>query len=136
MAFEILEQTIEELELFYFGTSLDSHGHYFFRLDNDKMSCKTLNFPLGDGIPLAHHEKWPFNPESIIKSRKKGDVEFYNIKGCSIIAIVGSCVDERPNTKSVFFVYADLDYEQMKAKVLSNPTAKKIIDKMPFVLNW
>lgn len=130
------EQSLEQLELFYFGTDTENHGHYFWRIDKDRMSCKTLSFPLGEGIDYSMSDKWPFHPERVLKSEKKGDVEFYNINGYSVLAIVGSCIDERGGTKSIFFACHDFNYEQMIKFVLRNETARKIIDKMPFIVNW
>jgi hypothetical protein len=120
----------------YFGTSLTSHGHYFFKLRGDQMNDIGLSFPKGEGIPIMKYKEWPFNPEKMPDSRMKGDAEYYQINGYSIYAICGSCKDERGGTKSVFFTTETLTKEELKDKILSIPIAKSIIDQMPFKVMW
>src|SRR5258708_35808522 len=116
----------------YFGTSLNSAGHYFWELDGDWMGSSSLDF-----------KSVPFNPEEMPRKEKDqkyyyplGHVAFYNENGYSIIAIEGSCSDKRRASKSEFFVKEDLTQDEMKEKILSIPIAKKIIDKMPFEVKW
>ena len=116
----------------YFGTSLDSAGHFFWTLHDDHMAYEGLDF-----------KSVPFNPEEMPRQEKdqkysyrRGYVAFYNENGYSIIAIEGSCKDKRGGSKSVFFVKEDLTQAEMKEKILSIPIAKKIIDKMPFEVKW
>lgn len=106
----------------YFGTSLTSHGHYTWDLSGDSMVKKRL-------MPNT-----PFNPYELNKSQKKGSVVFCtdNNNGLTIIAIEGSCIDNRGGTKSVFWVYEILSKEEMIEILMSNKHSKKIIEAMPF----
>ncbi len=122
--------------LYYFGTALDVAGHYFFKLENDRMNNKGLSFPKGGGLSILRVKEWPFEPEEYPKSRHNGDAEFYQISGYSIYAICGSCVDRRPGCKSVFFTEGYIDKEDLKTIILSRPNAKAIIEKMPFQIGW
>lgn len=114
----------------YFGTNLDSAGHYFWNLEGDFMK---------------RSERWfddlPFNPEEMphyakVEQQHKGDVKFYFSNGFSICAINGSCIDKRWGCKSVFFIEENLTNQQLVDLIMSIPAAKKIIDKMPFSVNW
>lgn len=106
----------------YFGTNLDRAGHYFWRLEGERISNLNLNF-----------KDFPFDPEELTKKIPiKGTTLFYWIGGYSICAIVGSCADDRNGTKSVFFFKEDLSIKELIDKITSIPIAKEIIDKMPF----
>jgi hypothetical protein len=122
--------------LYYFGTALDVAGHYFFKLENDRMNDKGLSFPEGYGIPVTKNYLWPFNPEEMPKSRRNGDSEYLQIEGYSIYAICGSCKDGRPDSKSVFFTNENVSKDDLKAIILNTPIAKTIIEKMPFEVRW
>lgn len=121
---EIMEGN--KMKLGYFGTDLTTHGHYFWNLSGESIYNSNLDF-----------HKVPFNPEQIHPEKdKKGDVGFYQVGGYTVLVIVGSCVDKRPNSKSVFYVKATIDKKQMQELIMSVPIAKKIIDKMPFEITW
>ena len=109
----------------YFGTNTREAGHYFFEL-GEYFSLGNLNF-----------KAFPFNPESLPRyekgeQRKRGDVRFYHVQDYHICAIYGSCVDDRPGCKSVFFVKGIEDNHLLMKMILETPAAKAIIDKMPF----
>lgn len=115
----------------YFGTSLNSAGHFFWILSGEKMKS---NWDMD-------YASLPFSPEQLPKGYEAyetefGTVGFYKEDGYSIIAIYGSCADTRHGTKSVFFIKEDLTKEEMKQKILSIPIANWIIDKMPFEVKW
>lgn len=113
----------------YFGTELNESGHFFKRLSGNQLVRSLLRF-----------QDLPFNPESLPvsknKNREKGDVEFYNAFGYSILAIEGSCSDQRGATKSIFWLEKIITYEMMMEKLWSIPVFKEIIDKMPFDVKW
>jgi hypothetical protein len=114
----------------YFGTNLDSAGHYFWELENWKMKRSEIWF-----------NDIPFNPEELPKYEKgeeqnKGDVKYYHSNGYNICAINGSCIDKRHGCHSVFFATDELTNNQLKDKILSIPIAKKIIEQMPFEVRW
>jgi len=110
----------------YFGTDLNSAGHYFWELEGETFIKKDYNFKIV-----------PFNPENLpMINNKKGHVEFHNAFGYSILAIAGSCADSRWATESIFWVKETISYSEMKEKILSIPIAKQILDKMPFEIKW
>jgi len=116
--------------LHYFGTNLDSAGHFFWELQGDYIHRSSIYF--GD---------LPFNPEALPYKNKKefiknGTAKYYLFAGFSIYAIAGSCADDRPGSKSIFFVEADIASDQLMQKILSTKAAKKILDKMPFEVEW
>lgn len=126
------------MQLYYFGTNLDSAGHYFWKLDGWFLGISSLSFPNNtpDGISLSEYKEWPFNPEEIVKSRRNGDVEFYCVNGYSIIAICGSCKDSRLGSKSVFFVNEIIKKEILIALIKNTPIADQIIKQMSFEVKW
>lgn len=119
-------------KLFYYGTNLTSAGHGFYEL-NEK------------GFNSLRYDELPFCAETLAdkKNLRNGDIEYFRIPikntDCVVIHIEGSCSDERSGSKSVFWVYGkitDVKLGDLKEIILSNPTAKSIIDKMPFEVNW
>jgi hypothetical protein len=119
--------------IFYFGTSLDSYGHYFFNVEENRLNKYDCKINFGN---------IPFDPEKLPLQKEKGRynengyVKFYSIEGYSICAITGSCIDHRPGSKSVFFVKAIISDEELKDLILGIPIAKKMIDKMSFEVMW
>lgn len=114
----------------YFGTDLRTHGHYLWKLKGDSMQ------PNGEYLGNL-----PFNPEDYPKWEKgavysKGDAQFIQVNGCSIIAIEGSCVDNRWGSKSVFFVRQLINKEQLINMIQTTFSANAIITQMPFEINW
>lgn len=112
----------------YFGTSLDSSGHYFWCL-HDHI----------DGRTGQSFEKLPFDPETIAYTGEfaknyppVGWTKIFRVGGYAILYIEGSPYDKRTNSKSVFFFHEDLTDVQLVRKVLSIPAAQKIIKAMPF----
>ncbi len=125
----VVDQLINQKMLKYFGTNLDSAGHYIWELNYDQFGRSTL------GI-----EKYPFYLESLPYNNgnysPNGTVEFSRCFGFTICAIAGSCIDTRRGCRSVFFVQAVISDEEMKKMIFETPIAKKIIDKMPFEVKW
>jgi len=115
----------------YFGTSLTEHGHYLWDLNGEYLKNKSLDI-----------EKLPFNPESYPKRKDKyeefslGTAQFHNDFGYSILAIEGSCIDKRSQSKSVFFVKEELTKDEMIERIKSIPIAMKIIKAMPFEVHF
>ncbi len=123
-------------QMFYFGTSLDSAGHYFWELNDQSMNFIGSLF-----------EDLPFNPEDYPKQSKKGfynelgTVQYYYLEGgWSIMAIEGSCADNRHGSKSVFF---SKDYSVLKLgfdgfvrTIREIPIGNKIIESLPFEVKF
>jgi len=114
----------------YYGTDLDSAGHYFWQLEGNQLYRDRKSF-----------ECYPFNPEGLpfIKGGEavsNGFAAFYQFAGFSIYAIEGSCADKRRASKSIFFVEKEIGKEEFKALILATPIASKIIQKMPFEVQW
>lgn len=110
----------------YFGTDLNSAGHFFWKLQGDRISRSPLWF---DSIP--------FDPENILSNyAEKGTVQYHKINEYSICAIAGSCADKRYGTRSVFWTKEPVELKHFKEIILNVPIAKKIIEKMPFKVRW
>ena len=109
----------------YFGTSLDDHGHYLWELNEKTMRNTGISF-----------RNLPFSPEQLTNNMLKGEVCFYQCNGFTVIGIAGSCKDTRGGTKSIFWVYKKITFDEMKNEILNHPMAKKIIDKFPFEVCW
>lgn len=107
----------------YFGTDLTSHGHYYWNIDEGMYKIYTPN-------------DIPFNPECLTKNLAKGQTVFYRGGGYTVLGISGSCKDERPGTKSVFWVKELLTKHEITDMVLSNSMAMKMISSMPFKVEW
>lgn len=106
-------------EINYFGTSLDTHGHYFWILDNDTLRKSEIWF-----------SKIPFNPEDY--RLMNGETKFEYVEDYSILRIGGSCYDKRGGCKSVFFIKEILSQDQMFIKLRNTPIFMEIINQMPF----
>jgi hypothetical protein len=114
----------------YYGTDLNTAGHYFWELGGNDIRRSRANY-----------QDFPFNPEGLPYIKighlvENGIAKFYQFAGFSIYAIEGSCADKRAGSKSIFFVEQGLDKEQMKALILATPIASRIIEKMPFEVQW
>lgn len=82
-------------------------------------------------------EKLPFNPENFNLSHEpKGTVHYIIFDNYKICAITGSPADDRGGCKSVFWTEEDIKLEDFRKVILSIPIAKRLIDKMPFVVKW
>lgn len=108
----------------YFGTDLRDHGHFRWTLTEHGPSKRSLNFK---GIP--------FNPEELTKNLPKGSVVFYQGGGFTVLGISGSCVDDRPGTKSIFWVNETIEKSEMVERVKAQPFFIKMIDQMKFKVN-
>ena len=108
----------------YFGTSLDSAGHFFWQLSgNNIIQDRRLGF-----------HSLPFNPENLTGDMENGDIAIHRAFGYSICAICGSPKDKRQGCKSVFWTHGIVD--DWKSTIESIPIAKTIINQMPFELHW
>ncbi len=101
-------------------------GHYIFDVSNYPSMVR-------EGIQFNY---LPFHPEQLTNNLSKGEVVFYQGGGFTVIGISGSCIDKRPGTKSIFWVEEILSYDEMKDQILNNIITKKIINSMPFTVNW
>jgi len=118
--------------MYYFGTNLREHGHYLFNPEGDSLypiSSRDLRL---DMLPFDAYDM-KRSPKDPIR---KGDVAYYQQGGYSVMAIEGSCLDTRYGTRSVFFVKEALTKEELKERILSIPIAKRIIERMPFKVDW
>lgn len=114
-------------KLYFFGTDLENHGHYFFEIDKEGMRKSKVYF-----------NNIPFNPEDFfLANSPKGIVQFYRCEVYHICAINGSCVDTRPGTKSVFWTSdASVDITNFKEEILSFDICKRMIKQMQFEVKW
>ena len=107
--------------LYYFGTSLNKCGHYFWELD-DRLNHSEIYF-----------QHIPFDPEQLTDHLKRnGEWVFHNYKGYSILAISGSCTDTRKGSKSVFWVKEKLSQNKLIERIINTSMAVTIINQMPF----
>jgi len=125
-----ITKVVKGITLEYFGTDLNSAGHYFWKLNGDLLYRSGFGF-----------KDIPFNPESLPEKVKgvfmeKGYTEIKQFGKFTVLAIYGSCYDTRNGTRSIFFTEGEFSKEEMKALVLSVPVASKIIEKMPFEVKW
>lgn len=109
----------------YFGTNLTEAGHYRWDLNNDYFQGGSINF---NGLP--------FDPEGLTKHLPKGKTIFYQGGGFTVLGISGSCRDERNGTKSIFWVKDIISKERMIDRVKNDRLSSKIINKMPFEIEW
>lgn len=114
----------------YFGTDLSSAGHYTWDISKDGkgLGNRSLNF-----------RETPFSPENISENLANGQVSYAHFLSSrfgyiTVCAISGSCSDKRPGSKSVFWVYENISFEEIKNRILATPVCKEIIDKMPFTV--
>ena len=108
----------------YFGTSLTEHGHYRWDIDE---GFRKMNYGF---------ESLPFHPENLTNNLPKGEVVFYQGGGLTVIGISGSCKDERPGTKSIFWVKGTISRSDLVLKIMQHQTAMRIIRAMPFEVKW
>lgn len=115
------------VQLDYFGTKLDCAGQFFWKLDGESMIRSDISF-----------NKIPFNPEELLPTfTKKGTVKYFRIEKYAIVAIAGSCADNRNGTISIFWTdKEDVKLGDLKTIIFSIPIAKKIIDAMSFDIVW
>jgi len=118
----------DDHHVIYFGTNLNTAGHYLWEISGDRMNESTL-LKLG---------KLPFNPENMPcgGTVMEGVVKYYYKHGWSIVAISGSPRDRRPGSKSVFFVKENIDYLTFLTRLYEIPAAMKIINSFIFPVYW
>ncbi|MDD5648835.1 MAG: hypothetical protein PHF86_00190 [Candidatus Nanoarchaeia archaeon] len=113
-------------KLFYFGTDLNYAGHYFWELSEDEINDSKIRF-----------NDIPFDPEHLPTNiYENGFVIFYHIEEYSIIQIIGSCSDKRPGSHSIFWIKKLITKEEFIEFLKSIPIVQKIINKMPFKVQW
>jgi len=119
-----INKTITEID--YFGTDINNHGHYFWRLTGNKIEKTKVWF-----------KDLPFNPEELLPAfSQKGTVKYFRVGDYAICAIAGSCYDSRNGTKSIFWTKEPIKLGDLKGIILSIPIAKKIIEQMQFDIDW
>jgi hypothetical protein len=110
----------------YFGTDLSSYGHYFWNLEGDHLIKLKDDF-----------NSIPFNPEGLLNPyAQKGLVWYGQVEDYAICAVSGSCYDKRVGTKSVFWVKGEVKSTDWKTLILGAPIGKKMIEQMPFEVQW
>lgn len=116
--------------MYYFGTDLSSHGHYYFDITDGRFILQ----------PFLKPTDVPFDPEKLTQNLTKGEWTIFQCaahnKHCTAIAISGSCVDQRPGTKSVFWLNEFLSLDQFLQRLRANSLAMKIINQMPFEVDF
>lgn len=128
------------MNVYYFGTDLANHGHYFWEIKPE------VDYLISQSVIS---KKIPFDPENLfddLLSYYNGYCRFLHIeaqegfygeiKYYTICAIVGSCKDSRPRSKSVFWVNSAISFEEIKQRILDSPVANNIISQMPFKISW
>lgn len=119
-----MEGKIKENQLYYFGTSLTSAGHYIWALYDDSMGYSSTNYD--EMFRYFNPEKMPYGDNY----NRLGATEFYFENGFSIWAICGSCYDKRPGSKTVFFIKKQLQPEEMWQMLEALPIVKKILEAL------
>lgn len=109
----------------YFGTNTSEHGHFRFNMDDENMVKMYNKFT-----------DLPFHPEELTNNLPKGETVFYQGGGYTVLGISGSCKDERPGTKSIFWVKELIPRFNMIQKIMQNAAAMKIIRAIPFEIIW
>lgn len=113
-------------ELYYFGTSLDCAGHYFWIAKGEILNTTKIYF-----------KDLPFDPESMFDPyTSKGIVNYYEVENYKICSIAGSCYDKRNGTKSVFFTQEDIELKDFEDIIMSIPILNKMIKQMPFEVHF
>lgn len=117
-------------QLQYFGTRLNSGGHHLYELWDGGFSLSEFEY-------MPFHKEH-FDPESIAdkKQRRIGDVFYFRRGKWTICYIEGSCYDDRPGSKSVFFTDEKITFDELVVKMVSMPIVRKIIKQMPFKVNF
>lgn len=106
----------------YFGTTLTEKGHFL----QDLLSIG-LDYNRNLNI-----NKFPFDIQSLTKNKPKGFVLKTNIENYIIIAIEGSCCDQRGGTCSVFVTTEDISLGYFESYLLNHPFFKEMVRLMPF----
>lgn len=112
-------------ELYYFGTSLDCAGHYFWRAKGERLNSTRIYF-----------KDLPFDPESMDPYTSKGIVNYYEVENYKICSIAGSCFDKRYGTKTVFFTQENIELKDFEDIIMSIPILNKMITQMPFEVHF
>lgn len=112
------------MEILYFGTSLNEKGHYIYNFGS-VLRGRTLRHNL------------PFDPESLVMSSQiNGTVNRINYNDYKIIAIAGSCTDDRAGSKSIFITKNFEDGFDFEEYLKQHPLAIEMFSQMKFKINW
>lgn len=117
---------INIMELEYFGTDLNRVGHDFRVIHKDGMSSSSM-------LLKEKFKSLPFNPEELPISGKRGDWEFHEKEGYSILAVCGSPADNRPGSKCVFFIKKEMNMDDFVHFMLSYPITGEILRKLYYI---
>jgi len=109
----------------YFGTNTTEQGHYTWNLDGEHMVKINL-------LP----RDTPFNPEELTKGLNKGETIFYQGGGFTVVGFAGSCKDDRPGTKSIFWVKKIISKGAMIQLIMQNEHALRMINIIKFDIKW
>lgn len=116
-----MEKQVEVGKVYYFGTSLNEAGHYFWEVCGNTLRYMSLNL----------FKVLPFNPEEMPKNCKfLAEHEYYQIGEYSILAYLGSPKDRRGGCKSVFFVKELISEEELTERIMENTIAVKIVTEI------
>ncbi len=120
------------MTIHYFGTSLDSAGHDFWKCIDNRLEKS--------GLSYSYFVADNFCPETIGYSKNKknnlGEVFYFREKQWTICYIEGSCRDTRGGSKSVFFTDEKVYFGDFVLKLVSIQIINKMIKQMPFSINW
>lgn len=105
--------------MLYFGTSLDTPGHYLWELTGGLYRSRIT------------YSSIPFDPYEH-KNNPKGHTVFVQSETYTALHIAGSCKDHRGGTVSVFWVNGSHSPANFMLLLKANPTAMQIIEAMPF----
>jgi hypothetical protein len=112
--------------LHYYGTSLTTHGHYVFTVEDGRLVSSR-----------ASYEHIPFDPYKVVDLQApKGTVKFIQFPQQAALAIVGSCTDKRQGTVSVFWIEGRVTEADFKARLLATPLVQQLLAQMTFTVQW
>lgn len=110
----------------YFGTQLNEKGHFL-------QDLLTIGIDYNRSINVG---QFPFDIQSLTKNKPKGFVLKTIIENYKIIAIEGSCADQRGGTCSVFVTTENVNLEQFESYLIVHPFVIKMIELMPFKVDF
>lgn len=114
-------------KIYYYGTNLSQAGHYYWELEKDNLKYLGLRmekpkfFSPYDYPEYEHGEKM-----------RKGKSQFLHLNGHSILAIEGSCSDNRFGTRSVFFIEGIMEKDKFIELLKSHKIFNEMVDQMNF----
>ncbi len=114
------------MKLNYFGTDLRTSGHFIWSIQPSGTDLTNMNL---------NTKAIPFDPEELTNPEKGfelriGTVRWHRFGNYTVCAIQGSCSDDRPGSKSVFWVNEKIKFDELRDLILNITICKKIIDKL------